>query len=52
MRKRKTPQCDRINNRELGGSAADGEAKHEHRQKTKCFVLPQNAKTYSNILAK
>jgi hypothetical protein len=52
MGKRKPAQCDGINHRELGRSAADAETQHEHRQKKKRFVLPQNAKADSNILPK
>jgi hypothetical protein len=52
MLKRKTSQHDRVDNGELRGGAADAEAEHEHGQKAKRFVLPQNAKADSNILTK
>ena len=52
MRKGKAAQHDRVDDRELRHRAADAEREHEHGEKTKNFVLQQDAKTDTNILAK
>jgi hypothetical protein len=50
MRKREPAQDNGVNYRELGGRAANAESEHEDGQKTKRFLLNENAETDAEIL--
>ena len=50
MWKRKAAQNKGVHDGELSGDAANSEREHEHREKTKSFLLRQNAKSNTNIL--
>ena len=52
MRERKSAQDDGVNDCELSHRAADAEREHEHGKDTKYFVLHDDAKTDTKVLAK
>ena len=51
MRKRKPAQHDRVDDRELRHRAADAEREHEDGEKTKNFVLQQDAESDTDVLS-
>jgi hypothetical protein len=52
MRKRKTPQYDRVDDGELSCRRADPQTENKHGQKAKGFVLKQYAQSDAHILTK